>query len=242
MQYDRWQWHKDFLTCTLLEPWHHGWFGRSVHPLLPHDLHRKIYTRGKAHFLTQVHGTEILNAETISTEEAIGDGLFTAVPGDSVWVCSADCVPLLMGDLRSGMVMAVHAGWRGTAKGILAQALAIFRQQNDDLTNLRIGLGPAISGLNYQVGKDVAQQVLQIVAQPVGITDDPAPDRCRLDLRAVQKQFFLEQGLRSDQVSIAPYCTYADSEYFFSYRRGDMKKVQWAGIYANIKVGLPLLV
>lgn len=242
MQYDRWHWRKDFLTCELLEPWQHGWFSRSTHPLSPNDLHRKLAPNGKAHFLRQVHGPEILDSEKVDSHTTAGDGLLSAVPGDSIWVCSADCVPILIGDLRSGTVMAIHAGWRGTAQGILARSLAIFQKQGSAVDSLVVGLGPAISGVNYQVGRDVADQILKIVQKPVGVSDDPDPDRLRLDLRTVQKQFFLEQGLVPDQVSIAPYCTYENPEYFFSYRRGDVKKVQWAGICASIKVGLPLLV
>lgn len=37
-------------------------------------------------------------------------------------------------------------------------------------------------------------------------------------------------GIGHQQVAIAPYCTYQQTDYFFSYRRKKQKKVQWSGI------------
>jgi len=44
----------------------------------------------------------------------------------------------------------------------------------------------------------------------------------------------LEQlGVSSEQVAIAPHCTYQEPEHFFSYRRDKLKKVQWSGIVSK---------
>ena len=238
MQYDGWQWHKDFLTCDLLAGWRHGFFSKAVYPQTPKELHGYLAGSGVAKTVKQVHGVEIVCAETISgqsdQEPVLADGLWSNQQDQSIWVCSADCVPILIGDRRLGTVMAIHAGWRGTAGGILGVGLKILQAQGSRLTDLRIALGPAISGAVYQVQQDVADQVTAILQQRhVGVTPDVKPNHCLLDIRAVQYQFLVEMGIDTSQIAIAPFCTYQNPEYFFSYRRGDIQKVQWSGIIAN---------
>jgi YfiH family protein len=234
MQYDRWQWHKDFLTCDLLAEWRHGFFSRAVHPQTPKELHRYLAGSGTAKTVKQVHGVTIVCSDTIQQEPVLADGLWSNGQEQSIWVCSADCVPILIGDRRLGTVMAIHAGWRGTAGGILEVGLKILQAQGSCIPDLRIALGPAISGTVYQVQQDVAEQVTAILKQKtVGIVADEKPNHYLLDIRAVQRQFLLEMGIPSNHIAIAPFCTYQNAEYFFSYRRGDLQKVQWSGIIAN---------
>ena len=51
------------------------------------------------------------------------DALITNDPGTALWVFTADCTPILLHDPVTGAVGAVHAGWRGTANGIVAKAV-----------------------------------------------------------------------------------------------------------------------
>lgn len=65
------------------------------------------------------------------------------------------------------------------------------------------------------------------------ILSDPHPGRVRLDVRRVNTLQMLHMGIDSEQISIAPHCTYQQPEYFFSYRRQPQKKVQWSGIVSQ---------
>jgi polyphenol oxidase len=40
-------------------------------------------------------------------------------------------------------------------------------------------------------------------------------------------------GVNPAQISIAPHCTFQEPEYFFSYRREKLKKIQWSGIVSG---------
>lgn len=62
------------------------------------------------------------------------------------------------------------------------------------------------------------------------ILDDPQPGRVRLDVRRINELQLERIGLSAEQVAIAPYCTYQNTDRFFSYRRTRQKKVQWSGI------------
>lgn len=254
-----WYWKESFLACRLLSQWKHGFFTRSHSPQPPQDLQKyfdsepnsgitsEIKSEIKAYHAKQVHGDRIVTVSEFGSEftgdllpEA--DGLFTNQNLTSVWACSADCVPILIGDRLLGNVAAIHGGWRGTAKGILIKAIAKFQANGSDLANLLIALGPAISGASYQVQTDVADQVLSTIKNPVGVFPDPQSGHYRLDLRLVQQQQLLELGLTNSQIAIAPFCTFQSPEYFFSYRRNCIEnsglqnserakpQIQWSGI------------
>lgn len=178
----------------------------------------------------------------------LADGVISDQPQQSVWACSADCTPALISDIATGQVAAVHAGWRGTAQKILPAAVSKLLANGSEKKNLRVALGPAIDGCVYQVGKDVAAQVgksvatesqsleadalinyLMSVDTPPVLSDDH-PERVRLDVRRINQMQLAQMGLNLDQIAIAPHCTYQEPETFFSYRRTQEKKVQWAGI------------
>jgi copper oxidase (laccase) domain-containing protein len=62
---------------------------------------------------------------------------------------------------------------------------------------------------------------------------DPEPDKVRLDVRRFNSLQLEQLGITPEQVAIAPYCTYQDPEAFFSYRREQLKRVQWSGIVSQ---------
>ncbi len=229
-----WHWHEGVLRCDLLAPWPHGFFTRhhgepeTLTPWLPSD--RLCYAK-------QVHGDRTVEgpwADGLPRPEA--DGVSVRRPRVSAWVCTADCVPVLVGDRRRGWAAAVHSGWRGTTADVLGKLLEQWRQQGSDPQDWRVALGPAISGAVYQVPQALAMAATAVLRQPVGVAPDPEPDKCRLDLRAVLQQRLRELGLTAAQVAIAPHCTLSEPERFYSYRRhclrGDSRGLQWSGIAA----------
>ncbi|MBD2176103.1 peptidoglycan editing factor PgeF [Pseudanabaena sp. FACHB-1998] len=245
MTSNQWEWQNGVLTCELLADWKHGFFTRSHAPKLPKDLHFNLAESGKAYRAKQVHGNRLIHRNEIN--DALdtlpeADGVWATRDDQhnhSVWVCTADCVPVLIGDLKSGSVAAIHAGWRGTAAGIVTKAITTLCEQGSELIDLRVALGPAISGKVYQVTQDVANQVTATVKQPVGLHPDDHPERVKLDLRQVQLQQLQELGIPLENVAIAPYCTLQNEEIFFSYRRYFLNnpnplprapQVQWSGI------------
>lgn len=254
---------KAFLTCGLL-PQPHGFFTRHFYPATPEALVKAISPTARAYRVKQVHSSDVLIPSEVEAEMAANpvglpwaDGIVSDRSGQAVWACSADCTPALLADVVTGQVAAVHAGWRGTAQKILPAAVARLQAQGSQLKNLRIALGPAIAGSVYQVGRDVAAQVVLSVAPAIYMADsasdipsdaliepmmaienppllsDPDADRVRLDVRRVNQMQLEQMGIEPEQIAIAPHCTYQDPDNFFSYRRTHEKKVQWSGIVSG---------
>ncbi|AHJ29263.1 peptidoglycan editing factor PgeF [Nodularia spumigena CS-584] len=251
-----WHWHNwqglPYLTCSLLKDWHHGFFTQQFWPRSPEDLTKFMHPEASAYRLQQVHGNIVLTPQEIESQTRTedsglvpGDGLISQQPLQALWVASADCTPVLIGDVKTRQVAALHAGWRGTAAKIVPQAIARLRNQGSQLDDLRIAMGPAIAGEVYQVSLEVAaevgasitphteeQQIIDALHELPNspLLADPDPGKVRLDVRKVNVLQLESLGITAEQIAIAPYCTYQTPEYFFSYRREQQKKIQWSGI------------
>ncbi|MEH2074731.1 MAG: peptidoglycan editing factor PgeF [Nostoc sp.] len=254
-----WHWRNSeglpFLTCSILEDWHHGFFTQQFWPRSPQVITEVLQPEASVYRLKQVHGNTVLTPQEVesflsSAEEdlASADGLISEQPRQAVWVASADCTPVLIGDVKTGQVAALHAGWRGTAKKIVPLAIARLQSQGSQLDDLRIALGPAIAGEVYQVSIQVAaeigatiishneeQKIIQALHELPNspLLEDPNPGKVRLDVRRVNTLQLENLGISAEQIAIAPYCTFQTPEHFFSYRREKEKKVQWSGIVSG---------
>ncbi|MDJ0508412.1 MAG: peptidoglycan editing factor PgeF [Crocosphaera sp.] len=252
-----WQWQSyeglPYLTCSLLEAWPHGFFTQPFYPRTPEDLSQILHPEATAYRVKQVHGNRVLSPGEILQESSEdnfppADGIIANQAKQAIWVASADCTPVLIGDIITGNIAAIHAGWRGTAKRIVPEAIARLQNWGSELENLRIALGPAISGEVYQVSSEVAGEVgaslflnekmdslegilkpLQNISNPP-ILPDPKIGKVRLDVRRINQLQLHQLAIPPQNISIAPYCTYQSPSHFFSYRRNREKKVQWSGI------------
>lgn len=254
-----------YLSCSLLQDWNHGFFTSAFSPRTPGEIVDALQPEAQVYRIRQVHGNIVLTPSEIETateaiktegeaepEKPAADGILTEQPDQAVWVCSADCTPVLIADAKTGQVAAIHAGWRGTATRIVPNAIARLLDSGSKLQDLRIAMGPAITGEVYQVSETVAAEVgTSIVATDTAkttelmfkvlqqlpnspILDDPQPGRVRLDVRRVNAIQLEQMGISSEQIAIAPHCTYQQPKHFFSYRRDKLKKVQWSGIVSKV--------
>lgn len=261
-----WQWQSweglPYLTCSLLDRWSHGFFTAPFSPRNPIDLVEVLSPGARVYRVKQVHGNAVLKtgevspvsaspqgSETVAEIYSEADGLVAQREFEAIWVCTADCVPVLIADDRTGLVAAVHAGWRGTAAKILPKAIDQLVAVGSQLENLKIAMGPAIAGKVYQVSVEVAAELGATLAPKGAVSPtadgileflhqlpetpvfaDPELGKVRLDVRLCNALQLQQLGINLSQVAIAPHCTYSDSDRFFSYRRDPLKKVQWSGI------------
>jgi polyphenol oxidase len=247
-----WNWHfwQDipYLTCSLLDNWQHGFFTQGFSPRKPEDLVQIFHPDAEVLRVKQVHGNTVLSSDEIRnhpTDLPEADAIVSHDVNESVWVCTADCTPVLIADRKIGHVSSIHAGWRGTAAKIVPEAIARLLAAGSQMEDLKIALGPAIAGEVYQVDENVAINVCaSIVSSPekneilataqnlpnAPILSDDQPGKVRLDVRRVNEIQLYQLGIKPEQIAISPHCTLQQPEYFFSYRRTNQKNVQWSGI------------
>ena len=140
-----------------------------------------------------------------------GDALVTNRAEVAVSVRTADCYPVLLADPVTRSIGAVHAGWRGTAAGVVWEAIARMRDEfGARPEDLWAAIGPGIGGCCYEVGEEVAREL--------GQTGTAAGPR-RIDLAAINRRQLLEAGLIAERIDSLNLCTFCEAERFHSYRR-----------------------
>ncbi len=164
-------------------------------------------------FLSQQHTDLILHVDgtdairDVYQPLAEADGLVTRTPELALMVFSADCVPILLEG--EGVVAAVHAGWRGTVKGIAAKAV---REMGCPPETVRAWIGPAIGPCCYQVGDEVREAMRQCLG-------DEAEDFIhgdKVDLKSFNRRLLERSGVKS--VDVSPICTMCSHETYWSHR------------------------
>lgn len=165
-------------------------------------------------WMNQVHGDHVAVVEGPCRDSFDGtDALVTRIPKVALAVVTADCVPVLLADARAGVVAAVHAGRVGAQHGVVARTIDAMLGLGARAADISAFLGPAVSGANYEVPSDMADEVEAALPGSRTTTRAGTPG---LDLRAgIARQL---SGVGVTAIDIDPRCTVADKS-LFSHRR-----------------------
>jgi YfiH family protein len=167
----------------------------------------------------QGHGANVLRVGDTRVGAGFGgppsplgeaDALAVSRPGLAVAVLVGDCVPVALASPERGVLVGVHAGWRGMAADILGRALAAVEGPG-----VLAAIGPCIGPCHYEVGEDVALAVS--AGSETGAVTDRRDGRLFLDLPGTVARVLGAAGVRS--IEMADVCTACQAERFFSHRR-----------------------
>lgn len=177
-------------------------------------------------WLSQVHGTHVIDAARAGAAAAEADGSYSDASGVVCAVLTADCLPILLCDRAGTRIAALHAGWRGLVTGIVPAGVAALRLPGADLL---AWLGPAIGPRHFEVGPEVRQAFVARRAQAATAFAPGRGDRWFGDLYALARQELAAHGVT--RVFGGGLCTASDPARFFSYRRdgrcGRMASLIW---------------
>jgi len=155
----------------------------------------------------QVHGTAVRWHESLPEGWLILDGVdghATSQLGVLLTVTVADCIPVYLAVPQKGVIALLHAGWRGTAGGVLARGVDTLVQRGAAKTSdIVMHCGVGICGECYEVGPEVAVRF--------GLSGT-----VHLDLRAALTHQARELGIQ--EVSSSPLCSAEERDRFFSHR------------------------
>ncbi|NJN46142.1 MAG: peptidoglycan editing factor PgeF [Candidatus Competibacteraceae bacterium] len=166
---------------------------------------------GEPAWLTQVHGNNVIAAENAP---ATADAAYTRKPHQICVVQTADCLPVLLCDQMGTVVAAVHCGWRGLVQGALETTLTAM---SCDSSEILAWLGPAIGPNVFEVGEEVKLAFCEL--NPAYATCfHPSPaGRWLADIYYLARLQL--QSLGVNAIHGGEWCTFSESDRFFSYRR-----------------------
>jgi polyphenol oxidase len=175
--------------------------------------------------MRQVHGKDVhvvdpdwlaAGRRVRDTEPPAADALVTATVGVALVVRVADCVPVLLADVDTGIVGAAHAGRNGLVAGIVPETVTAMRRLG---AGRLVGwVGPHICGRCYEVPAALRDEVAAVVPQAYGETSWGTP--------AVDVGAGVVAQLRAADVDVvdASRCTLEDED-LFSHRGHDRERL-----------------
>ena len=167
--------------------------------------------------LWQVHKAKtIIVGDKPCDPSTKADALVTDRPKVSLFLRFADCVPIMLVDPIREAIGIVHAGWRGTVRGVTQTAVrAMISEYGCRPDNIMAGIGPSIGPEHYNVGPDVAESIELAFPDADHIITNR--DGCLyLDLWALTEVALRECGVRA--IESSRMCTASNREQFFSHR------------------------
>jgi len=161
-----------------------------------------------------------------------GDGMMTNVPGVVLAIQTADCVPVLVADVRRRAVAAFHAGWRGTLARIVERGIGTMRlRYGSRPQDLVAVVGPSIGPCCYAVGEEVRHEFESQFAYARDLfsevhDSDPVREKCpllflaarapghsnigpqiHLDLWQANRRQLLDAGVPAGRITVIGECT-----------------------------------
>jgi YfiH family protein len=154
-----------------------------------------------------------------------GDGLMTDVPGILLGAGTADCVPVLVVDVRKRVVAAFHAGWRGTVARIVEHGVARMQAEyGSRAADMVAAIGPSIGPCCYTVGDEVrAEFGKQFVYSKELFSRESEAAEIRLNLWQANRRQLLDAGMTEARISLIGECTactrsQSGARRYFSHR------------------------
>jgi hypothetical protein len=196
--------------------------------------------------LRQIHSglVHILKRKDALPKTALkGDGIITSRKDILLAVQVADCVPVLVADVKQGSVGAFHAGWRGTVKRIVERGVGSMRAVFGCCAeNLYAAIGPCIHACCYAVGEEVIDEfrsqflyadklfsevydrdpikekypLLFLTARAPGHSN--IGPQIHLDLVEANRRQLIDAGVPEDHIWAAEECTSCRTDLLFSHR------------------------
>ncbi len=187
-------------------------------------------------WLQQVHGNSVHIIESGEQRGSgrdiippIADASFTRETGQVCIIMTADCLPVLLCSKDGSEIAAIHAGWRGLLNGVIANTLSCFKSPPSEII---AWLGPAIGPDICELNNEIRVDFLNNNGENEAAFHAREADRWFADLYELARISLRKFGLT--EIYGGNYCTYRDSELFYSHRRDKGKTGRMASLIWKI--------
>ena len=223
----------DVIRSSLLDGVPHGFLDAAQSDARQFDL---IAHAAGPVFARQVHSADVrVVSAPFDGDPPEADALVTATPGLALGIVTADCAPVLLADMESGVIGAAHAGWRGAHGGVIAATIDAMEALGAQRARITAAIGPCVAQASYEVDEPFRARFTEADERFFAAGRD---HHWQFDLEAYVAAKLLQSGVtRIDPLVLD---TYADAERFHSFRRSTHRGEPTLGRQFSI-IALPLL-
>lgn len=178
-------------------------------------------------FPMQCHSSNVRSISTWGGYEDC-DGLVTNEYGVFIAISVADCVPVFLFDPKTRTLAGIHAGWRGTASGIVKNGIGLMRSEfASDPKNLIAFIGPSAGKCCYEVDEEVGGKFAPEVVS------NATKGKKKVDLKGANRQQLISEGVPDANIEVHEGCSIHETALYHSHRRdgkGSGRMMAVAGI------------
>lgn len=174
--------------------------------LLPKNTHIQ--------WLEQVHGNEVAEITSVSSQPLVADASFTKEKNICLAIMTADCLPILLASKAGDEIAGIHGGWRSLAKNIITHTINKMATKANQIC---AWLGPCIGKETFEVGQEVFDT---FVSQNQSFSQAFVKRTSGKYLADLQKIAYIQLAeLGVEHINVLPECTFSNTDKYYSYRK-----------------------
>ena len=171
----------------------------------------------KLSLMYQTHSNKviIINKKNNNSKKFYSDALITKMTGMALGVVTADCVPIILYDVKNQIIGCIHAGWKGASSGIIENTIKKFRKLNSK-NKIFASVGPCIGEKNYEVDINFYKKFMSKSKKNDVYFSKKNSEKKLFNLRKYVNDKLIKLKVKVDHVNRD---TFKEKSSFFSYRR-----------------------
>jgi polyphenol oxidase len=177
---------------------------------------KMLVSKNKLILMNQTHSAKVIEINKINYKKKINsDAMITKIKGIALGVLTADCVPIIIYDIKNEIVGCIHAGWKGALSGIITNTVNKIKKLNS-ANKIYASIGPCIGEKSYEVDTNFYKKFLNNSKKNVKYFSNKNKNKKLFNLRKFIADKLIELNVKVDHVN---HDTFKEKMNFFSYRR-----------------------
>ena len=170
----------------------------------------------------QTHSNKviIIDEKNMNLKKFKSDALVTSLKGLALGVVTADCVPIILYDMKNQIIGCIHAGWKGASSGIIENTIKKFKKINSK-NKIFASVGPCIGQKSYEVDLDFYKKFIFKSKKNKKYFLKKNSSKKLFNLRKYVNDKLIKLNIKVDHLNRD---TFKEKSRFFSYRRSQKSK------------------
>ena len=170
----------------------------------------------KLSLMQQTHSNKviIINKKN-NLKKFNSDALVTKMKGVALGVVTADCVLIILYDIKNQIIGCIHAGWKGAFNGIVENTVKKFKKLNSN-NKIFASIGPCIGQKSYEVDLVFYKKFILESKKNKIYFLKKNKDKRLFNLRKYVGDKLAKLNVKVNHVN---HDTFKEKNRFFSYRR-----------------------